>query len=216
VEHDLVGGAFNCHGESCLGHPALGVVACLAVSEQTRAGRPFSCTGDLPTAVALVLAKTISGVAIYAELDLVDEPHDAVLLANGGEGDAWVEGAPLELFPNENFRGVRGRGASVRTAIEAAPATLVSFTPVDERATPPRYRLIVAEGQLSASLPAALSGFHAAFRFEGRSADDGFRRWCNAGAPHHLAVARGHCGDAMAVVCEHFGWDHRSITSAPC
>src|SRR5262249_9866354 len=67
----LSGGAFNCHGENCLQNPALGVTGCYAVSQQTSVGRPFSCTGDLPTAVALLLAKRLSGAAIYGELDMV-------------------------------------------------------------------------------------------------------------------------------------------------
>jgi len=203
----LSGGAFNCHGENCLQNPALGVTGCYAVSQQTSVGRPFSCTGDLPTAVALLLAKRLSGAAIYGELDMVDEERDLALLANGGEGDAAFSTEPMRVFGNENFTGLKGRGASVSVTVPEADATLLSFTPIGDRG----YRMIVAEGALDPSVLTALKGFHAGFRFAGKRARRGFRDWLEAGATHHLAVALGRQAKAIELIGEIFHWEVRTV-----
>ncbi len=204
---NLNGGAFNCHGENCLQNPALGVTGCYAVSRQTSEGRPFSCTGDLPTAVALLIAKNLAGAAIYGELDMVDEERNLVLLANGGEGDAVFSTEPMSVFGNENFIGLSGRGASVSVNVPEGTATLLSFTPLDNQ----EYRLIIAEGLLDPNVRTALKGFHAGFRFAGKSARRGFRDWCEAGATHHLAVAPGRQAGAIKLIAEIFDWEVRIV-----
>jgi len=203
----LSGGAFNCHGENCLQNPALGLTGCFAVSKQTSEGRPFSCTGDLPTAVALLIAKHLSGATIYGELDMVDEERDLALLANGGEGDAAFSTRPMNIFGNENFTGLMGRGASVSVASPEGAATLLSFTPLENQG----YRLIVAEGSLDPSVRTALKGFHAGFRFAGKSARRGLRDWIEAGATHHLAVALGRQAKAIKLIGEIFHWEVRTV-----
>jgi L-fucose isomerase-like protein len=203
----LNGGAFNCHGENCLQNPALGVTGCYAVSKQTSEGRPFSCTGDLPTAVALFIARQLAGATIYGELEMVDEDRDCVLLANGGEGDAAFSTEPMKIFGNENFAGLQGRGASVSVTVPEGATTLLSFTPLDSRG----YRLIVAEGALDPSVRTALKGFHTGFRFAGKGARRGFRDWLEAGATHHLAVAPGRQASSIKLIGEIFHWEVRTV-----
>jgi L-fucose isomerase-like protein len=209
IEHDAIGGAFNCHGDNCLRHADIGVTACLGVSWMAGAGRPFSCTGDLPTAVALVIAKQLSGTAIYGELDFVDVRRDCVLLANGGEHDVAVDGDGYALFGNENFAGEAGRGASIAALAPIGPTTLISFTPLDGVDGHVRYRVVAADGAIETDDRPSLRGFHAAFRFANSSASQAFVRWCEAGATHHLAVAVGHWCDAVAILADLCGWDAR-------
>jgi len=186
--HGLDGGAFNCHGENCLGNQSIGVTGCYAVSRQTSEGRPFSCTGDLPTGVALFMMKRLAGAAIYGELDFVDPTGDFVVVANGGEGDLQAAEGPADLTGNENFEGIHGRGASPRVRGRPGPATLLSFTPLDgDRG----YRMIAAAGEIVEREIAGLNVFHQGFRFDGFSAVHAFERWCDAGAVHHLALAPG-------------------------
>jgi L-arabinose isomerase len=184
----LAGGAFNCHGENCLQNPEIGITACYAVSAQTSQGRPFSCTGDLPTAIALWILRQLAGCVIYGELDLVDPDKNLVLLANGGEGDFSAAVGPVSIAGNENFRGLHGRGASLRFDPFEGPATLLSFTPLARAGA---YRMVMAEGELVRVELSRLGVFHAAFRFEQLCAETAFERWCEAGAVHHLAIAPG-------------------------
>ena len=188
TRYGLDGGAFNCHGENCLGNQSIGVTGCYAVSRQTSEGRPFSCTGDLPTAVALFMTKRLAGAAIYGELDFVDPAGDFVVIANGGEGDLQAAEGPAELVGNENFEGVHGRGASPKMRVRPGPATLLSFTPLDRDRG---YRMIAGAGEIVDREIAGLNVFHQGFRFDGLSAVHAFERWCDAGAVHHLALAPG-------------------------
>jgi len=187
-EHALDGGAFNCHAENCLQNDRIGVTACYGVSRQTSAGRPFSCTGDLPTAIAMKVLQDLAGAVIYGELDLVDEGRGVVLLANGGEGDFNAASGPVRIAGNENFAGLRGRGASLGFEPFHGPGTILSFTPLESDA---RYRLIAAEGLVEPAPPTRLGVFHAGFRFRGLGARGAFERWCEAGAVHHVAIAPG-------------------------
>jgi L-arabinose isomerase len=187
-DHALDGGAFNCHGENCLQNDRIGVTACYGVSRQTSQGRAFSCTGDLPTAIAMKILQDLAGAVIYGELDLVDERRGVVLLANGGEGDFNAASSPVRIAGNENFEGLRGRGASLRFEPFHGPATILSFTPLDSDS---RYRLIAAEGMVEPAPPTRLGVFHAGFRFRGLGPGEAFERWCQAGAVHHIAVAPG-------------------------
>lgn len=188
-EYALDAGAFNCHGGNCLQNSSIGVAACYGVSRQTSEGRPFSCTGDLPTAIAMKILQDLAGVVVYGELDLVDSGRNVVLLANGGEGHLGAAAGPVTIAGNENFAGVHGRGASLRFEPFSGPATILSFTPLTADS---RYRMIAAEGTLEPAPPTRLGVFHAAFRFLQLRPADAFELWCEAGAVHHLAIAPGH------------------------
>ncbi|HEV2351566.1 MAG TPA: hypothetical protein VG028_17180 [Terriglobia bacterium] len=188
VEHQLSAGALNCHGANCIENPAIGVTACYAVSLLTSAGCPFSCTGDLCTAVAMHLLKTLSGTSQYVELDMLDEPGDFVLLANGGEADLTLAKGKPKVVGNQNFKGLHGRGASFDFVPQDGVATLLSYTPSHSSF---RGRLIVAAGSVEAIQLDRLKLYHHRFRFSGCSALRGFERWCEAGAVHHAALSLG-------------------------
>ena len=210
-ERALAGGAFNCHGENCLGNPDIGVTGCYAVSAQTSEGRPFSCTGDLPTAIAMWILNELAGSVLYGELDLVDPDANCVLLANGGEGHfAAAEGA-VAVTGNENFAGLHGRGAALSFEPFAGPATIASFTPLN---SPKGYRLIVAEGEMVRRRLPRLTVFHSAFRFTGIRADTAFRRWCEAGAVHHVAIATGHWMRELRMIAAMKSFDLVSVGEA--
>lgn len=182
-------GTFNCHGGVCLNNPSIGITACLSLGEQNSLGRPFTCTGDLPTAIAMLLLKRLTGVAMYTEVQVMDRRRAAIVIANSGEGEAGIRrpGCRPSLIGNTNFRGVCGRGASFAYPLAAGPATMVSFTPVLGG-----YRLIAAEGEiLEETLPdtGALAGF---FRFSTTGLAEGYTQWMEAGAVHHAATTLGH------------------------
>ena len=207
-EHALDGGAFNCHGENCLQNKAIGVTACYGVSRQTSDGRPFSCTGDLPTAIGMKILQEMAGCVIYGELDLVDEGRDLVLLANGGEGHFGAAIGPVTIAGNENFTGLHGRGASLRFAPFRGPATMLSFTPLAGDA---RYRIVAAEGTLEASPPTRLGVFHAAFRFSGLGAVSAYEQWCEAGAVHHIAISPGQWSAHLKLLARMSGFEFVEI-----
>jgi L-fucose isomerase-like protein len=202
VKHDAHAGSLNCHGGNCLRNEQIGITACYALGVQNAAGRPFTCTGDLPTALAMLLLKRLAGASMYTEVQVMDEVREAIVIANSGEGEEGIRhpDAPARLVANTNFAGIHGRGASFAYALRPGPATLLSLTPTPSGPKP--FRLIAAEGEiLPEPLPdaGALAGF---FRFAHASLHVGYVRWLEAGPVHHAGTAPGHWANEITEVAD--------------
>jgi L-arabinose isomerase len=202
AERQADAGTLNCHAGVCLRNPRIGITACYSLGIQNARGRPFTCTGDLPTAIAMLLLKRLTGVSMYTEVQVMDEKRRAIVIANSGEGEDGVRrpGCVPRVMGNENFTGVHGRGASFAYPLKPGPATLASFTPSPGSAKP--FRMIVAEGEiLKESLPAAggLAGF---FRFAHTDLHAGYTRWLEAGPVHHAGTTTGHWAREIAAAAE--------------
>lgn len=186
----IVGGAVNCHSDLFRFNEAIGITACLAVTTLTGEGKPFACTGDVPTGIALLLGRTISDWALYCELYQVDIEGDWLLVANGGEGDpeAVAPGTTPCLLPEDHYRGERGAGTAIAFPIEQGSATLISLTPVSGE----EWVMVAAPGEIIDARHEQMEGPQGMFRFDSGPAEAGFGRWCDAGATHHAALIRGH------------------------
>ena len=194
-------GTLNCHG-ACLKNPKIGITGCYSLGVQNAAGRPFTCTGDLPTAVAMLLLKRLTGTAMYTEVQVMDEQRRAIVIANSGEGEDGIRSKRFKssVVGNTNFTGVHGRGASFAYPLASGPATIVSLTPTPKSRRP--YRLVVAEGRiLEDRLPdtGSLAGF---FQFKQGDMHTAYTRWLEAGPVHHAATTPGHWSDELADVAD--------------
>jgi L-arabinose isomerase len=206
-EHGADAGSLNCHRENCLRNPAIGITACYSLGVQNARGRSFTCTGDLPTALAMLMLKTLTGVAMYTEVQVMDEQREAVVIANSGEGEDRIRrpAAKSRISGNTNFKGLHGRGASFAYPLQTGPATLVSLTPTPNGPRP--FRLIVAEGEiLDDALPdaGALAGF---FRFAHMKLHEGYTRWLEAGPVHHAATTLGHWEAELRDIASHLQFE---------
>jgi L-arabinose isomerase len=201
----VVGGTVNCHSTHLRWNPDVGVTACLAVSTLTSEGLPFSCTGDIPTAVALVLGRSIAGSALYCELYQLDLDDDWILVANGGEGDldSRDPGRPVRLLPEEHYSGDHGAGTAVAFSLPIGAATLISLSPVAHARG--GWRLVAAEGEIVGSAHETMEGPNGMFRFTNGPVAEAYRRWCGLGATHHAALLAGHQRAALDVACTYLG-----------
>ncbi len=59
-------GTVNCHDRCLRRSSVIGIPACLAVSVLSERGTPFSCTGDQPTTIALLIARLLAARAFTA------------------------------------------------------------------------------------------------------------------------------------------------------
>ena len=202
AETGCAAGTVNCHGELFRESSSVGVTACLGVVCQSLAGRPLSCTGDLPTAVALLLARGLSDRALYCECYAPDIESDLVLVAAGGEGDpAWVApGNAIRLEPNRHYPGRNGPGTAVSFPLEHGPATLLSMSP-----TADGWVLAWSTGEVVESRYPALGGPNGMFRFDSGPAGEALNRWISSGATHHAALARGRLDIEVPVVAAILG-----------
>ncbi len=187
-EVDAVGGTVNCHGPWFRNSTAVGLPACLGVACSTEAGRPISCTGDQPAAVALTLARRMTGAALYCETYAPEIDSGLVLIAAGGEGDpAWADepdGVMLEA--NDHYPGTRGAGTSISFGLRRGPATLLSMSPTNEG-----WVLAWGPGEIVETRYADMRGPNAMFRFDSGPSADAISRWIMSGATHHNALAPG-------------------------
>ena len=89
--HQLDGGAFNCHVPQFRFGDEIGIAPCWGLGRLTSMGKPFSCTGDIVTAVAMLTTKRLGAAALYHEIVAVDYETGEVTIANSGEHDlAWL------------------------------------------------------------------------------------------------------------------------------
>jgi L-arabinose isomerase len=204
--HELDGGAFNCHVPQFRFGEPIGIAPCWALGRLTSGGRPFSCTGDIVTAVAMLTTKRLGGAAIYHEIEAIDYESGEVVIANSGEHDlAWLApGATPRLRPNAWFCG-RDAHCGVCAVFEpaAGPATLVGFTPHPEAHG--GFRYVVARGALTERSFPQTGTVNGAFRFTDGPVENAWARWAGAGVNHHSSATPGDLSTEVASVARHLG-----------
>jgi L-arabinose isomerase len=197
----VAAGAMNCHVPEIRLGDEPGIAPCFALGRETSRGVPWTCAGDVVTAVAMLTLKLLGGAALYHEIQALDHGSDEALLANSGEHDIALAdpGERPRLQQNPWWD-----GACATFSPAPGPATLVGFTPhADE---PSGFRYVIAEGEFTARRLPGTATVNAAFRFAGdEPVAIAWERWVRAGVNHHSAATAGHYGAAVAAVAEHLG-----------
>ena len=207
-ETNAVAVTVNCHSEILRWNPTIGITACLGASLLTAGGVPVSCTGDLPTALALVLARVLSGRALYCEFYTPERETGLMLVAAGGEGDpAWADpDHPVVVEPNDHYPGAEGAGTSVSFRLEPGPATAISLSPVEGS-----WRLAWATGEIVEARYSGMGGPNGMFRFDSGSAFEAGARWIASGATHHNALAAGRLDVEIPVLARALGIEQERV-----
>ena len=184
-----IAGTVNCAGSLLRFDERIGICACLGVACETARGRPLSCTGDQPAAIAAYLARRVGGAALYAEVYAPDATADAALVLGGPEADpAWAaDDGTVRISPTRYVPGLRGDGAGVDFRLATGPATLLALAPTGRR-----WTLVCALGEIVESRYRAVRGPNGMFRFERRPVVEAVSALASAGATHHVALAPGH------------------------
>jgi L-arabinose isomerase len=205
---DAIAVTVNCHSDLLRWNQQIGITACLGASLLTASGVPVSCTGDLPTALALVLARSISGRALYCEFYTPERETELMFLAAGGEGDpAWADPTqPVVVEPNHHYPGEHGDGASLSFRLEPGPATALSLSPVGDT-----WRLAWATGEVVEARYDTVGGPNGMFRFDSGSSYEAGARWIASGATHHNALGRGRLDLEVPVLAQALGIEHERV-----
>ncbi len=205
-EHALDGGAFNCHVSQFRFSEPIGIAPCWALGRLTSGGRPFTCTGDIVTAVAMLTTKRLGGAAVYHEIEAIDYASGEVVIANSGEHDlAWLPaGARPRLRPNDWFCG-KDPHCGVCAVLEPppGPATLVGFTPHPQARG--GFRYVVARGELTTRTFPETGTVNGAFRFRDGPVEAAWARWASAGVNHHSSATPGDLSADVVAVAGHLG-----------
>jgi L-arabinose isomerase len=199
-EHGADGGALNCHVEEIRLGADPGIAPCFALGRETSAGRPWTCTGDVVTAVAMLTLKLLGAPAWYHEVEALDAAGDEALLACSGEHDLGLAppGERPELRPNPWWDGV-----CACFTPPPGPASLVGFTPA--AGARGGFRFVVAEGAFTGRRLPATGTVNGGFSFAAGTAREAWEGWVRAGANHHAAATSGHRAASVAAVAEQLG-----------
>jgi len=205
VKHQLDAAAINCHSDLFRRNPEIGLVACYGASRLTGMGFPVSCTGDIPTSIAMLVLKALGGQAHYCECVMTDHVQNYILFTNTGEGDPTLARTNRKkcLICNEHYPGLRGGGASPVFSCRGGAATMVGFSP--KMGAAKGHVLVAAQGEVLGTFHEDTRVANAAFRFKNHSCLEGFNRWCMAGAPHHGAFTLGDFSRQMQYVADLWG-----------
>ena len=205
-DHGFAAGAMNCHVEEIRFGDHPGVTPCFGLGRETSRGIPWSCSGDVVTAVAMLVARHLGGAALYHEVEAIDFDTGEVVIANSGEHDlGWC---PPEVRPrlisNPWYRSDPLAAPCAWFELPAGPATLVGFTP--HHAEPSGFRLIAAEGDVTGRSFPQSPTVGGAFRFSANEpVESVWQRWAEAGVNHHSAAAPGHLAGQVEVVARFLG-----------
>ena len=196
--HALDAGALNCHVPE-IRFGGVGVTPCFGLGRSASAGVPWSCTGDVLTAVALFVGKALGGAAQYHELETYDYETGEFIVASSGEHDLdLAPGVRPALVRNDWFAQDDCTGVCACFSAPAGPATLLSLADVGGE-----YRLIAAEGSFSGRAFPSTGTANAAFVFD--RGLEGWKTWCRLGANHHSSASPGALAGAAAACARYVG-----------
>ena len=207
-DYALDAGAMNCHVPQIRLGEEIGIAPCYGLGRLTSLGVPWTCTGDVLTAVAMLSVKRLGGAAVYHELEAVDYATGELVIANSGEHDlGWC--APGErpvLRRNSWFEATDARcGACGSCSPAPGPATLVGFTPHPRAER--QFQFVIAPGELTARRFPATGTTNGAFRFASGPVGEAWVRWARAGVNHHSCATPGDYADAVEGVARQLGVD---------
>jgi L-fucose isomerase-like protein len=199
--HGALAGSTNCLGPLLRANERIGIPACLAGARETSRGRPVSCTGDIPAALALWLGRRLTGAALYTEWYL-SQPGDgdALLLSCGLADLAFGLAGTASLYEVTAVPGVRGSASGIRYAPRTGPATLIGMS-----AAADGWRLAWLEGDAVGEASRDLRGVAVRFRPDGLEPLTAASSWIGAGVTHHPVLVPGKLGETLGLVARSLG-----------
>jgi L-fucose isomerase-like protein len=199
--HQAIGASVNCLGPLLRANERIGIPACLAGARETARGRPVSCTGDVPAAIALWIGRRLTGAALYSEWYLSQlADGDALLLSCGLADIAFAGTDSATLYEVSAVPGVNGAASGVRFDPRTGPATLIGLA-----ASADGWRIAWLEGESVGAASPNLRGVAVRFVVDGLDPLAAASRWIAAGVTHHPVLVPGRIGGALAMVARALG-----------
>ena len=129
-EHGLDAIALNCHGDVFRRSAVIGTPACLAGSVLASSECPVTCTGDVSTIVASLVAQQFTPRVLYCEPYAFEYSSGSVVLGSCGIGNVDIARHPL--VP------ASATTTPTRGGCRPAPACGSGSIPAPERSSPTR------------------------------------------------------------------------------
>lgn len=167
----------------------LGIAPCLGTTILTTEGIPFSCEGDVGTAIALLIMKEITGDSVCAEHYILDYEKNAILLAHEGNGNLNFvrSNNDVEIMPHPMWKGSCGYGAVAKFSCKTGNSTIINLCPDKDD----KWKMIISSGKIIYVDPIQDLGIPQAWWKIDMDLDVFIKRWCSEGPSHHIALSYG-------------------------
>ncbi len=209
VEDQSIAGAMNCHVLQLRTNPqGTGIAPCFGLGCETSEGRPWTCTGDINTSLAMLFVSALGHPTFYHEMEAVDATTGDIILANSGEHDSrFASQKPIRYSPNPWYPGPHPTPIA-SFQIAPGPATVIAVSAIDER-----LRVIVAEGEFTSRSAKSTGTMSAVFRFANSTGTEGWEGWVRAGAGHHSCATDTHLSQNIQQLCKLLGIEFVQVGS---
>ena len=196
--------AFTAFDQVWLSDPRVGIIPSFGTGRLCEIGIPASPEGDVSCAVAQLILQELAGQATTVENYVIDFDNNAVMFSHDGHGNPAL-GTPGETKVKHSiyYSGVHGFGAGFEFAYEPGPVTNLALVTMGENL----WRFVISEGEFLPFPPRPISAPQTLFRHHELEIADWCDAWCQAGAPHHMAAARGSWTSQLLVLARLLGID---------
>ena len=179
-------------------HSELGIVPYLASTILTTEGIPFSCEGDISTAIAVLIMKEITGDSVCAEHYILDYEKNAILLAHEGNGNLNYarNNSDVEIVEHPMWEGSCGYGAVAKYTCKTGKSTILNISPDKDG----KWKMVIASGENIYVDPIKDLGIPQAWWKVDMELDDFIKRWCSKGPSHHIALSYGAVENTLAKI----------------
>lgn len=190
ASYELDALSFNCHGDLFRRSPIVGIPGCLAGSVIASSECPVTCTGDVSTIVALLVAQQFTPKVQYCEPYTFEYASGRVILGSCGIGNLATASSSTNpsVCVNYAYPGSKSPGCCVRFGLEAGAATLLAYVP-REVGGDEIGLLLSMSGSLSDDFHQDMHGPNAVLQLSGDDPTSSLSDWAIEGPAHHLALA---------------------------
>jgi L-arabinose isomerase len=189
--------AFTAFDQVWLTDPRVGIIPSYGTGRLCAIGIPTAPEGDVNCAVGQLILQELAGQSTTVENYVIDFENNAVMFSHDGHGNpALATPGAAKVKHSIYYKGVHGFGAGFEFAYEPGPVTNLALVTVGENV----WRMVISEGDFLPFPPRPISAPQTLFRHESLEIADWCNAWCEAGAPHHMAAARGHWSSQLLQV----------------
>lgn len=166
----------------------IGVPPCMAGSICTSEGVPFSCEGDVGSAIGLFIMKELAGDSSFVEFWMSDYDRNALLIGHCGMGNLnfATDKKTVILHPHPYFVKTEFNGTSFEFSYKEGISTLLNISMKKSC----EWRMVICSGEIVSYNKIGI-GIPYAWWKTNMDIDVFVERLCGTGASHHMSLAYG-------------------------
>lgn len=156
--------------------------------------------GDIKSALAMLILKTVAGSANLAELYSMDFSDDICLIGHSGASDPHIATEKPVLKMASMFHGKAGKGFTTQAVPQPGPLTMLALTMREDG----QFVMVAAQGMIEQGEILNLGDTNCRVRFE-MPMREFVNKWSACGPSHHGVIGLGHHIKTLEAVAKVLG-----------